>query len=102
MYYLYLDDVREMPPLYDAQVKSYNEFAKYVKRQGPDISLHHISFDHDLGKGKNGYDCAKFLVEWCLDNGYSIPSYDIHSANPVGAENIKSIFETVKKISVND
>jgi hypothetical protein len=91
-------------------VKSYDEFTKWIKKNGlPDA----ICFDHDLGmevavnarfKGmskrksrqlkkeeKTGYDCAKWLIEYCLDNyDLPIPLYNIQSANPVGKENIDS------------
>lgn len=46
-----------------------------------------ISFDHDLGLGANGYDCAMELL-------MTFPSYRwptecwVHSWNPVGAERI--------------
>lgn len=93
-------------------VKSYYEFCEWIKTNGlPDA----ICFDHDLGKlietellkngyskkearkmkgqEKNGYDCAKFLVEYCLDNNLKIPSYSIQSANPVGRENISCLLE---------
>ena len=97
-YYIYLDDTRSLPSLFDIVVKSYDEFVDLVRMRGSGISDSFISFDHDLGEGKNGYDCAKFLVEWCIEHGYEVPQYDIHSANPVGRKNIESIFETYKKI----
>ena len=97
-FYLYLDDLRDTPWWFDKRVKSYGEFVEFVKSLGKSIEMWYISFDHDLGEGKNGYDCAKWLVNWCIDNGYKVPTYEIHSANPVGAENIKSVFESYKKI----
>ena len=99
--HIWLDDFRSpMIPQTEniAWVKTYDEFVAQVKAFGKDISICIVHFDHDLGEGKNGYDCAKWLVNWCMDNGYKAPSYEIHSANPVGAENIKSIFESYYKI----
>lgn len=96
-FYLYLDDLREKPWYFDKKVVDYDSFVEFVKNQGKNIISWHISFDHDLGEGKNGYDCAKFLVEWCVENGFKVPTYEIHSANPVGADNIRSVFETYKK-----
>lgn len=96
-FYIYIDDLREKPGYYDKQFRDYDSFELYVKCIGDCISNCHISFDHDLGEGKSGYDCAKFLVNWCIENGYEVPTYTIHSANPVGAENIKSVFETYEK-----
>lgn len=91
-------------------VKSYDEFVLYIKLQGlPDA----ICFDHDLSdehydismyyhdgsydelydkfKEKTGYDCAKFLIEYCMENKLKIPLYNIQSANPVGRKNIDQL-----------
>jgi hypothetical protein len=46
-----------------------------------------LSLDHDLGDEKTGYDVAKFIV--C--EGIKIPHINIHSANPVGKENIRQL-----------
>lgn len=91
-------------------VKSYEEFTKWITESGmPDA----ICFDHDLGsdisrekvangmsksqarrekKGtKTGMDCAKWLVEYCMDNKVKLPLYNIQSANPTGKENIDGL-----------
>lgn len=103
-------------------VKSYIEFTEWIKNNNlPDA----ICFDHDLGldvkinlrsKGiskkksrkiykemneKNGYDCAKWLVEYCIDNNLMIPKYNIQSANPVGKENINKLLLSFIKNSNN-
>lgn len=103
-------------PFQTVWVKSYDEFVKCIKQNGlPDA----ICFDHDLGdiiekssreKGltkkqarklkaeeKTGYDCAKWLVNFCLDYKKELPAYNIQSANPVGKENIKGLLENFKK-----
>ena len=46
-----------------------------------------ISFDHDLGVGKTGYDVAKFIVE----NNIKLHAYAIHSMNSVGVKNISEL-----------
>ena len=70
--------------------KDYDEFEKAINSFGfPDG----ICFDHDLGDGKSGYDCAKLMVEKCLDNNVPFPPYNIQSANPVGRLNIQSLIE---------
>lgn len=97
-------------------VKNYDEFINYIIFNGiPDM----ISFDHDLGEDvakkrvsngmskrqarslkretKSGYDCTKWLVDYCLDNGVSIPHFGVHSANPVGAENIRGLLNNAIK-----
>lgn len=48
-------------------------------------------------KEKTGLDCAKWLCEYCENNDKDIPKYFIHSANPVGADNIRGYLENFKK-----
>lgn len=43
---------------------------------------------------KTGYDCAKWLVEYCMDNDKDVPPYGIQSANPVGRENIDKLLKS--------
>ncbi len=54
-----------------------------------------ISFDHDLG----GDDNSIMLINWMINNYYShkVPDYTVHSANPVGKENIISKMESWRK-----
>ena len=96
-FYIYLDDLREKPGYYDRQFRDYDSFVNYIMTIGDTVANCHISFDHDLGEGKNGYDCAKWLAKWCDENDYELPGYCVHSANPVGRKNIESVFETYKK-----
>lgn len=58
-----------------------------------------ISFDHDLGPGKTGYDFAKWLCEYIMDTDADIQNFQftIHSQNPVGAVNIQSYMENFIK-----
>jgi hypothetical protein len=116
---LWLDDIRNplednwlifspITPTEIVWVKSYDEFTNWITENGlPEA----ICFDHDLGmevavnarsKGmskrksrelkkleKTGYDCAKWLIDYCLDrDDHPLPLYNIQSANPVGKENI--------------
>lgn len=59
-----------------------------------------VSFDHDLGRveGDDGYEFAKWLVEKDLDamerGKHFLPAdfkFQVHSANPIGAQNIESL-----------
>jgi hypothetical protein len=56
-----------------------------------------ISFDHDLGdQVPTGHDLAKWLVESDLDKLINLPtdfSFNVHSANPVGRDNIISVLD---------
>lgn len=99
-------------------VRSYNEFVEYIVDNGvPDL----ISFDHDLAdehyhpsmysgsdqynknydqfKEKTGFDCAKFLIEYCMDNEVELPEYLVHSMNPVGSQNIRSLLDNYSKLN---
>lgn len=114
-YYAGIDDI--------AWVKNFDEFVEYIATRGiPDL----ICFDHDLGedvakrrvsKGmskrqarakkretKSGYDCAKWLVEHCMDQDLNLPYWSVQSANPVGKENIISIlynYSKHRKLKIN-
>lgn len=81
-------------------VKSHNEFVDWITTNGlPDA----ICFDHDLGweseevETKTGMDCAKWLVEYCLDNNLKLPLYSIQSANPSGKANIDGLLKNFNK-----
>lgn len=92
-------------------VRSYDEFVNVVTKYGvPEL----VSFDHDLGtehynndqtnvidylsfEEKTGYDCAKWLCNYCQENNIKFPKYYVHSMNPVGTQNIKSYILNYKK-----
>ena len=77
-------------------VKNYDEFVKELESWKNDEWLI-ICFDHDLGKEKTGYDCAKFLVQYLDENHYPIPYYHIQSSNVAGLQNIESYIESYRK-----
>lgn len=97
---LYLDDIRTPPDSTWIKVESYEEFIAYIQIEGlPDI----ISFDHDLGYGteeeKTGYDCAKWLINYILDNNINQKiNYVVHSANPIGRDNIIYLLNNFNRI----
>ncbi len=99
---LFLDDLRE-PPC-DGQLwwiaRSFEEAVNAVRDMGmPSF----VSFDHDLGVGKTGYDFAHWLVQRDL-NGHKLPVdfvYAIHSANPVGVYNIKGLLDRYLEFRVS-
>ena len=102
--------------IYDLEwVTNYHEFRTWIfKYKLPDI----VSFDHDLApehytpeyfwdnyeeskkfqewksqyyKEKTGLDCARLLIQYCKALGTDLPIIKVHSANPVGADNIKEV-----------
>lgn len=86
--FIWLDDLRDAPICDEADegyiARTYIEAVNIIKSSiRPSVDAIYISFDHDLGEGKSGYDFAK----WLLRNGY-MGHFDVHSMNPVGAKNI--------------
>lgn len=88
-------------------VRNYEQFVNRILEKGlPEM----ISFDHDLADvhylkpdspefiEKTGYDCAKWLVEYCMDNYLDLPKSYCHSMNPVGKKNIESLLKNFKKL----
>jgi hypothetical protein len=109
---IYLDDERIPNDKDWLIVKNYGQFIKKISDVGLE-NIDVISFDHDLGdtaveeyfrnvikKGildydnieeRTGYDAAKWLVGYYMDNytnSTHFPQVYVHSANPVGAANI--------------
>ncbi len=84
---LFLDDLRPTPKDFQ-RVYTYDEFVAFITVHGIPT---YISFDHDLGPGKTGYDCAKFLVDYCLDHDITNINFSVHSQNPVGKQNIEGL-----------
>ena len=125
-YNLFLDDERyprkvtwvDLPLVEWVIVRNYNQFVNKIKTDGlPD----RISFDHDLSyehypcsepdggignpknipyqsyKEKTGMDCAIFLVEYCREKKLNIPTYYVHSMNPIGKSNIISYIKSYQR-----
>lgn len=95
-------------------VRNFKEFQKWITKYGlPDL----ISFDHDLSdehyllgtakyadwtqyysEGKRemtGYDCAKWLIEYCQSWDKKLPEYIVHSESS-GKGNIEKILRDNK------
>jgi hypothetical protein len=85
-------------------VRNFEQFVNRILKKGlPEM----ISFDHDLADEhyvkaanesveKTGYDCAKWLVEYCMENYLELPKFYCHSMNPVGKKNIESLLTNFK------
>ena len=106
-YKIYLDDVRTPIDKDWIVVRNYEEFVNYITNNGLPYL---ISFDHDLAdehydpsmysgnyddvaknfKEKTGMDAARFLVNLSMDTGIELPKIYVHSANPIGSQNIIS------------
>lgn len=106
-YYLFLDDERIPDEVFRYAgnlmylkyrwiiVRSHRKFVKTIIKKGvPQF----ISFDHDLSDVKSeremtGYDCAKWLSAYCMNNKKQISKYAIHTSNTVGAQNIETYLQ---------
>jgi len=102
-------------------VKNYDEFVGWITENGlPDG----IAFDHDLADEhyapkehwddkynqwvetqnfteKTGMDCAKWLVDYCIDNNKPLPLFSSQSANPCGRDNILGLLTNFLKSQTN-
>lgn len=100
-------------------VRNFEEFKNHIDTNGLPTF---ISFDHDLADShytpkylwddyekskewqdqqihneKTGYDCALWLIDYCIDNNLELPEYYCHSMNPVGKDKIISLFNSYIK-----
>lgn len=120
--YKQLRDVRDSSFYEVIWVRNYEEMKEWIAHNSlPDI----ISFDHDLAdehytppkywddyqaskeyqdsqdyKEKTGLDCAKMVVDYCMDYNRQLPHYFSHSANPVGRDNILGLLNNFKKLNL--
>lgn len=127
MYNLFIDDdVARIPhklawielPLVEwTFARSYEEFVGIITESGLPLR---VSFDHDLsnvhymefhkawsgdrtldynnmGDEKTGYHCCQFLINYCITKKLPLPEIFIHTMNPIGRENIKSLIDSYKK-----
>lgn len=55
-----------------------------------------LNLTFDYGPEKTGYDCAKWLADYCADNQLKLPDYVVHSLNPVGRQRIEAYLDNAK------
>jgi len=113
----------EIPRVFYEVVRDYDEFVETILTY---VLPCFVTFDHDLadthyaigdrelynsyttqvgdmkmtfdyGPEKTGFDCAKWLVEYCIDNRLTFPEYVVHSMNPVGSKRITDYIIDAKK-----
>jgi len=105
-YKLFLDDIRNVDIVYKSMtnddfvvVRNFYDFKKVILENGlPEL----ISFDNDLGLDENdiiaedGYAAAKWLV---YESGLDLQNlkFNVHSANPVAAQQIQSLLDNYIK-----
>jgi len=74
-----LADEHYRPSMYDSD-KHYNKY-----------------YDDGTFIEKTGYDCAKWLIDFCIDNKITLPIWICHSMNPAGRDNINGLLTNFKK-----
>lgn len=104
-----------IPNVFYNVVRNYNEFVRFIEDHGVPVFVsfdHDLADEHyaimlkdcqenntgqllfavpenvkdmDYGLEKTGYDCAKWLVDYCADNRQKFPEFTVHSMNPIGA-----------------
>lgn len=96
-------------------VRDHYQFINWITKNGlPNL----VSFDHDLsvehysplmytsedqyqeaikGTAPTGYDSAKWLIEYCIENNQSLPEWVVHSMNPIGVDRIQKLLINFEK-----
>jgi len=94
-FWLFIDDLRDTPGGQWMVARSSSEAIALLKERGCPAR---VSFDHDLGGDDTAIVVARWMVETDLDSsGRFIPDqfeFLVHSANPVGAANIRGLLES--------
>lgn len=95
---LWLDDIRTPPDDNWTWVKTFDAaVSMVVYTHNKEITIKHMSLDHDLGEGSTGYDFVVWLEHQIILHNYPKPVIKIHSANPVGRENMMRAIKSFSK-----
>jgi hypothetical protein len=106
-------------------VRDYNEFVDFITSEGlpelisfdHDLADEHYSpletsdlyremeatpelvdrFYNENFVERTGYHCARWLIDYCIDNNQKLPQFLVHSMNPTGKINIQTLLEQFKK-----
>lgn len=83
---MWLDDERPMPVDFDMHVRTAKEAIEAIKSG----RVAEASLDHDLGGEENGtgYEVAKFIEEAAFQGALAPMRISVHSANPIGRNNM--------------
>lgn len=118
--FVYLDDIRFPKMSHNSKrgikelhnsvwtiCRNFFEFELVVNQNLQKIQF--VSFDHDINSFQNleeltGLDASKLLIDRCIDLGVKMPDWFVHSDNPSGNLNIRSILSNymivVDKINI--
>ncbi len=101
-------------------IRSFDQLVEFIEKEGID-NIEYVSYDHDLAdthynytkewgneefydtmKEKTGYECAKLIVDKCMDKNVPHPPFDVHSMNTVGRLNIFKYIQNYNKHQENN
>lgn len=96
-------------------VRNFGDFVKTIEERGlplvcsmdhdlEDFHYYHYStytlltgkIDYEIAEG-TGFECAKWLIQYLLNNNLSSPKILIHTQNTTGARNIRLLFMDYEK-----
>ncbi len=94
---IFLDDIRDPKTNDWIIVRTAKDCINLIKSNKNEF--YEISFDHDLGDEEyTGYNVAKWIEAECFF-GMKCPKWNIHSANPVGRQNIEAAMKSAENFS---
>ena len=102
-YKLYLDDLKIPDSIDWVIVRSYQEFIQTITENGLpiflslDYDLCDITFVENQAFEKTGYDCTRWLLDYCMTNKLKFPNYMIHSTDAVGKDNIQYLINAYSR-----
>lgn len=96
-------------------VRNFGDFVRTIEEKGlplicsmdhdlHDFHYYHYStytyytgkIDYTIVEG-TGYECAKWLINYLIDNNLDAPEILTHTQNRIGAKNIRELFDNYKK-----
>lgn len=86
---IWLDDTRPAPDGFGLSFKTAWGMINWMKENPGKASF--VSLDHDLGPQEEcgcGYNVVCFIEEQVVTHNIKPPEYRVHSANPVGRDNM--------------
>jgi hypothetical protein len=95
---LWVDDLRK-PPDGWVWAKNYSEAVPMIMTGEYRV----VSLDHDLGDVDDytGYDILCAIERQIVKGGFwiALPEFRVHTANPVGRDNMIRVIEAIKKLA---
>jgi hypothetical protein len=92
---LWLDDERPAP---DGWIREMTAADAMVQLASGEVT--HLSLDHDLGhaNGQTGYDVCLWLERASVnDPTFTMPVVTLHTANPVGRQNMQRVLDSIQR-----